>query len=261
MQLGPLDIRVTITESISFGFASAWQRWHSRASSLWTAGQVKEWTLAEIRISRDVIEQVLCSKGLASSALRLIVTQSTLDNLFCESITVCQPAVRRRYDVIHDMRRRLNNGPLPLNAADSKRSILKQWWRAHASILDLIRPGPEQRAMNAIRLATMEKAEMDALRVHESELERLQQVGTPLSSPHASRTNLALCGGSRSSSVEDMSSGASSPALGASADPSVTNLATLGEEPEYTRGVSEGSFDPTSIVFNQESFGPTWQQS
>lgn len=44
--------------------------------------------------------------------------------------------------------------------------------------------------MNAIRLATQEQEQMDELRVHESELEHLQSIGTPLSSS-ASRESLA----------------------------------------------------------------------
>jgi len=213
---------------------------------------------------KDLLEQVLCAKGLASSALRLIVTQSTLDNLFCESITVCQPAVRHRYDVIHDMRRRLNNAPLPVNSADNKHSIWKQWLRAHASIFDLCRPGPEQRAMNATRLATMERAELEELRVHESELERLRQVGTPLGSPHGSKNNLALYAGSHSSSMDDLNgsnSGSSSPVPGASGDPMVrepsgSNLATLGEEPEPEAAFIRQTSGTGSIVLHQAEATP-----
>jgi len=300
MQMGPLDIKVSLTSTFSLIVpipqdgsdsprstspnpalpmgslmpGSASPRGLRRASSgllgRSRSGQMRRSPSAEfakrgallLRFRRkDLLEQVLCAKGLASSALRLIVTQSTLDNLFCESITVCQPAVRHRYEVIHDMRRRLNNSPLPVNSADNKHSIWKQWLRAHGSIFDLWRPGPEQRAMNATRLATTERAELEELRVHESELERLRQVGTPLSSPHSSKNNLAMYGGSHSSSVEDMSginSGSSSPVFGAAGDPlgregSGSNLATLGEEPEasFIRQTSG-----TSIVLHQAEATP-----
>jgi len=188
----------------------------------------------------ELLERVVCGPGLASSALRLIVTQSTLDNLFRESIKACQPAVRRRYDVIHDMRRRLNNEALPLNAADVKYPIWKQWWRAHSSLRDFWHPGPEQRAMNAIRLATQEEAQMDELRVHESELERLQCVGTPMSQPSRSRADLLLGEVSRSTSREHLRTSSSSPLQSGTADPMVvpvsnvcSNITTLGEEPGH----------------------------
>lgn len=181
-----------------------------------------------LRFTRsDLVKKVLCAP-LASSALRLIVTQSTLDNLFCESISACQPAVRKRYEVIHDMRRRLNNSALPQNAADLKYSIGKQWWRAHTSFRDLLRPGQEQRAMNAIRLATQEQEQMDELRVHESELEHLQCVGTPLS---------------HSASGESLSGGQSSTAMSSSAQDPMMRVSRSGNdlalvEEELSRQVS-----------------------
>lgn len=223
-----------------------------------SAGQLRRSQSAEFAMKgalvlrfrrQDLLEQVLCAQGLASSALKLVVSQSTLDNLFCESIRACQPALRRRYDVIHDMRRRLNNSPLPLDAADLKISLWEQWWKAHASLRDFWRPGPEQRAMNAIRLATQEKDQMDELRVHEAELERLRCVRTPFSSPYGSRTSLNAMAPSRSSSRDGMSSGSSSPVQSSMPDTILvpvssigSNLATLGEEPgDFSRHTSGDS--------------------
>jgi len=258
MQLGPLDVKVALTSTFSLAvpladdssgsptltspagspLASPKQHCDSRCRPmLRSTGQSQRSPSAEfarrgallLRLRRsELLERVVCGPGLASAALRLTVTQSTLDNLFCESITACQPAVRRRYDVIHDMRQRLNHEALPLNAADIKYPIWKQWWRAHSSLRDFCRPGPEQRAMNAIRLATQEEAQMEELRVHESELERLQSVGTPLSSPHGSRADLSLGGVSRSTSRERLSTGSSSPVRSGTADLMVEPVSTVG---------------------------------
>lgn len=136
-----------------------------------------------------LLEGVMCSGGLALSAFRLIVTQSTLDNVFSEVIA-SKTNMRRRYDVIHDMRQRLNDAPLPVDAASPKRRMGMQWWLAHVSMREFWRPGQEQRAMNAITLDNQEKRQMEDLRVHEEELERLRDVATPLQTPCQSSDNL-----------------------------------------------------------------------
>lgn len=189
MQNGPLEVHVMEDSAYSW---TAPPRDETEVSSQGRSPgvAVERSGALLLRLSRrELVRRVMRTPGLALPSLRLIVTQSTLDNLFCESLN---PAPRRRYDVIHDVRQRINVAPLPVNAAVPTRRKRSQWWLAHLSLRDFWRPGTEQRAMNAVRLDSREQ-ELEQLHLHQEELEQLRNivVASPFSTPAGRSQTLA----------------------------------------------------------------------
>eukprot|EP00929_Paragymnodinium_shiwhaense_P065763 TRINITY_DN32949_c0_g2_i1.p1 TRINITY_DN32949_c0_g2~~TRINITY_DN32949_c0_g2_i1.p1 ORF type:complete len:475 (-),score=70.12 TRINITY_DN32949_c0_g2_i1:178-1602(-) len=141
-----------------------------------------------MRLDREkILRRVVEQPGLALQSLRLLVTQATMDNLFSSSLDAKS---RRRYNAVQAVRMRVNTCPLPAVAASPSMRKRTQWWLAHLRPRDFWYPGPEQRAVNAIRAGNYESNALELLKVHQEELEQLAVLATPSMTPTLSLQSL-----------------------------------------------------------------------